>query len=349
MSQNKHRLLGVDLAKVLAMFFVVTIHLSNRSACPPDGALIKPFVDSVAMTGVDIFALASGYVGVCSVFKISRLVKLWLRVVALGCGMLLALQVLGVQGVSANAICKSLLPVTTNQYWYITAYFPLALFAPIINEGIKSSPKNNIRLILVALIVAIGFCTVVGFDFCKINYGYSFLWLLILYVLGAYWRLYINETFSAIKLSCCFAGIVALSGFASLSASILSRCIPIMQNVGIMEYTSPVTLALSIVIFALCLNLRQAGPKMSWIIHSLSVTSLSVYILHDNRVFSGKVLSPFLKQLQIETAYGWLLMVFIFAVLIYISGSIVEYFRLFLFKMFKIDRFAERVDDLLIK
>ena len=29
MSQSQDRLLGVDLAKVLAMFFVVVIHLSN--------------------------------------------------------------------------------------------------------------------------------------------------------------------------------------------------------------------------------------------------------------------------------------------------------------------------------
>ena len=92
MAQNQDRLLGVDLAKVLAMFFVVAIHLSNRSNCPASAMSIKPFVDSVAKTGVDIFAIASGYVGVCSVFKLSRLIKLWLRVVVLGCGMLLSIK-----------------------------------------------------------------------------------------------------------------------------------------------------------------------------------------------------------------------------------------------------------------
>ena len=310
---------------------------------------IKPFVDSVAKTGVDLFAIASGYVGVCSAFKLSRLIKLWLRVVVLGCGMLLTLMVVGVPGIGLNVICKSILPITTNQYWYITAYFPLALLAPLINEGIKIVPKNTIRIILVVLLVAIGGCTLVGLEFCKINYGYSFFWLLILYVFGAYWRLYINEAFSAIKLSCCLAGIVALSGFASLSASILSRCVPIMQNVGIMEYTSPVTLALSIVIFALCLNLRQAGTKVSHAIHFLSVTSLSVYILHDNRIFSGRVLSPFLKSLQIETAFGWLLMIVVFAALIYISASMVEYIRVQIFRVLRFDKFVGRFDRLLVK
>lgn len=341
MSKSQDRLLGVDLAKVLAMFFVVAIHLSNRSICPSSGMSIKPFVDSVAMTGVDIFAIASGYVGVCSAFKISRLIKLWLRVVVLGCGMLLTLKIIGVPDVGLKSICKSLLPITTNQYWYITAYFPLALFAPLVNEGIKIVPKNVIRIILVVLIAAIGSCALVGLDSCKINYGYSFLWLLILYVFGAYWRLYINEIFSTIKLSYCFISIVALSG--------LSRLVSIMGNIGFMEYTSPVTLALSIVVFALCLNLRQVNPKMNKIIHSLSLTSLSVYILHDNRIFSGRVLSPFLKSLQIETAYGWLLMITSFAVFIYMSASLIEFLRVFLFRVLGINKFAECFDRLLVE
>ena len=252
-------------------------------------------------------------------------------------------------GVELKAIYKSLLPITTNQYWYITAYFPLALFAPLINQGVKVVPKNMTRIILIVLLVAIGGCALMGLEFCKINYGYSFFWLLMLYVLGAYWRLYINETFSTIKLAYCFVGIVALSGLAVLSIRALSQHAPIMGNIGIMEYTSPITLGLSMVIFSLCLNLRQAGPKVSKTIRFLSLTSLSVYILHDNRIFSGRVLSPFLKSLQIETAFGWLWMIIAFAVFIYIAASAVEYVRAIVFKALGIDKVAERFDRLLVK
>ena len=81
------RLIGADIAKIIAMTFVVAVHadgsgLSNDVMLDKGLAyrLFRGMAHALFVTCIDIFAIVSGYVGVATRFKVSRVVKLWLRV-----------------------------------------------------------------------------------------------------------------------------------------------------------------------------------------------------------------------------------------------------------------------------
>ena len=76
----RDRVIGVDIAKILAMFMVVGIHISGfglpwSQGCEPalNERMIRSCCNAFFASCIDIFAMASGYLGVVTSFKLSRM------------------------------------------------------------------------------------------------------------------------------------------------------------------------------------------------------------------------------------------------------------------------------------
>jgi surface polysaccharide O-acyltransferase-like enzyme len=85
----KKRIIGIDLLRIVSMFMIMTLHtMSNGggllyhqvNTCHTQVILMMTFLNNIA---VDLFALISGYVGLHSHHRVSRIVELWLQVVFL--------------------------------------------------------------------------------------------------------------------------------------------------------------------------------------------------------------------------------------------------------------------------
>lgn len=144
-SSKHERIIGVDIAKIVAMILVVAVHV-NGFGLPyvgdnPTGLgylLLRSFLGAIFMACINIFAIASGYAGIMATFKISRLIRLWIQIVFTGLMVLICLDLFTDINVQTKDYLKACIPIAKKQYWYMTAYFMLCLVMPVLNAGIKS-------------------------------------------------------------------------------------------------------------------------------------------------------------------------------------------------------------------
>ena len=160
MEVKKERNYGIDLLRVVAMFFVIVLHSYGRGGILENAIIdstqykVAWLIEIIAYCAVDVFALVSGYV--CFKDKndkinISRYLNLWCQVVFYGLVINLVFSISGYATVSNSSYITALFPVSKNLYWYFTAYTGVFLLMPLINNGIKNTDNSLLIKIFVLL------------------------------------------------------------------------------------------------------------------------------------------------------------------------------------------------------
>lgn len=184
---------GVDLLRVVAMLYVVTLH-----SIGPGGILAAAqagsaqyhtawFLEIWTYCAVDIFALISGYVSYSDQHKPvrwSNYLLLWLQVVFYGAGVTLAFNFFHPELVTRQDLFQTFFPVTNGLYWYVTAYTGLFFLMPLLGAGCRTLSEPTLRKLFFGLLLAFSLYETF-FQKFTMGAGYSFLWISILYVLGA--------------------------------------------------------------------------------------------------------------------------------------------------------------------
>ena len=192
---QKERSLGLDLLRVFSALLVVAIHCFPLCA----GVNREPFALSplpdlffyaLALCGVNCFGLISGYVGYREEpgpLRLSALLGIWLQLVFYRVLFLLLPWKLGLSG-QAVSLPEILLPLSKRVNWYISAYFEMMLFAPLIQRAVRGcSRRENARICLglfslLALLLPLRFA--MDCDPLLLQDGYSWMWLGVLYFWG---------------------------------------------------------------------------------------------------------------------------------------------------------------------
>lgn len=201
--QNEQRFCGIDELKVTAMFLIVIGHLivqygigANLNSLNLTTYTIK-LLSTVSAGAVNCYALCTGFLMINKKARPARLIDLWFQVIFYSVlitslfSFLLHFNLIPAKiTISSEQWLTSLTPITRNSWWYASCYFGLFLLIPVLNYIINRVEKRHIQqFILFALIVASFSSFVYGDGLC-LKFGYSVTWLIILYVLGAYIRLY---------------------------------------------------------------------------------------------------------------------------------------------------------------
>lgn len=312
MDNGKGRIIGVDVAKIVAMLLVVAVHV-NGFGLPYGGdtppglgyMLMRSFLGAIFMACINIFALASGYVGITSSFKLSRIIRLWIQVVFTGLGVLVCIDLFTDINIRNIDYLNACVPIGKQLYWYMTAYFMLFFVMPLVNAGVRSLSREELRTVVLMLL---GF--ICGESFMSTVSalgtagGYSFEWLLVLYLTGAYIRLYnpLDNSkailLSAVGVSAIMAGWVPLA----IKKLPLPSALPHLFEFG--GYTSPFTVIIALCIFALCLKVRVVSEKWRKAIALLSSTTLGVYLIHVQPVFFKNVFICSVRKLAVFEGGG---------------------------------------------
>lgn len=85
-------------------------------------------------------------------------------------------------------------PIVSGQYWYITAYFGLLVFMPVINNGLNALTDKQLKQLVLLMFIIFSILPAVlnnrvpEFSLSK---GFEMTWLLILYIIGAYLKRHI--------------------------------------------------------------------------------------------------------------------------------------------------------------
>ena len=187
------RNLGIDFLRILSMFYVVILHTLGHGGIL--GAVSMGtyqyktvwFLEIWAYCAVDIFALISGYVGYHEekrTVKYSNYILLWEQVVFYGILVTFILKFFYPESISMLDMLGMLFPVTNGLYWYFTAYTGLFFCIPMVNIAMTKCSSNFAIKIFVAFIGVFSVYDIFVGRF-NLEQGYSFVWLLVLYVLGS--------------------------------------------------------------------------------------------------------------------------------------------------------------------
>jgi len=184
---------GIDLLRILSMFYVLILHSLGKGGIlktvEPGSAQFAAawFLEVVAHTAVDIFALISGYVSYRPKYKkvnFTNYVMLWLQVVSYGIVISIIGKILIPAAVTKKDLLLTIFPVLNDRYWYFTAYTAVFAISPLINKAIRSASEELLRKIFVVIIIVFSFFDNVAKRF-TLDGGYAFVWIALLYVLGA--------------------------------------------------------------------------------------------------------------------------------------------------------------------
>ena len=145
---------GIDCVKVLAVVFVILHHVVDCGLTMSDtaGGALKTvwyLTHTVALTCVNLFALATGYLCVTSSGAHRRLLTLWIQTLTIGLLISAAVAFAG-RRVSGWDWMRAVFPVVTGEYWYFTAYVVVCLFMPFVNPGARSLDDRTFTRLLIA-------------------------------------------------------------------------------------------------------------------------------------------------------------------------------------------------------
>lgn len=234
---QKEKNYGIELLRILAIVFVLILHILGRGAVYPyTGSSIVTSeraanyaaawtLETAAYGAVDLFALISGFVGLYSTFKFKKWLRLWVLVVFWGvfefflfdkCTFIfrgfndVLCKIIPVVGPTVERYVATwadykdvIFTIGTKQFWYFNMYTMLFIFLPILNEGLKKLGKKQLAVLSFVLFIAASvYKTIVDKDIFVMGGGYSAMWLIIMYVFGATAKKYHDDGFRPNKLLC---------------------------------------------------------------------------------------------------------------------------------------------------
>lgn len=199
------------------------------------------------------------------------------------------------------------LPVTTAKYWYFTAYLGMYLFSPFLVYAINNMPRHLVRNLLFCILAV--FCilpTILNRDPFWIHSGYSTLWLIVLFMVGAYIKKYnVLQSNSKRMLFLLYTGAVIIVWLIKYASEFL--CFSITGTVQIqnlfISYTSPLILAEAVALVLLFSKL-QFSAQLSKLIGKVAPAAFGVYLLHAHPLIWIHLLQDyFLSFGELSTAY----------------------------------------------
>ncbi len=355
---KKQRSLGIELFRVVAMFLIVLLHVLGHGGVYPNAAYMSAnykiawYLETLGYCAVNCYALISGYVGIGTKFKFRRIVHLWLEVffITTSTTVLFSLFVPG--SVTADQWLIALFPLTRREYWYFNAYVILFPFLPILNEGITRLGKRLHGRLMLYLFVITAILPILGDrDLFSLSWGYSGLWLAVMYVFGAYYRLYgIPKLPRPVLLGIFFgAGGVAWGAKIGIQALVmkgrLSSESMLAERAGdLIEYTSPFMVIMAIALLWFFAELPIKGGVTAFAVKWLGKSSFGVFLVHVGTMVWGAMGNAFVPLASLSPL-GMTASVLLVCTVFYLGCSAYSLARLGLFRVCRIDRAVEWAAD----
>ncbi|MGN0467094.1 MAG: acyltransferase family protein [Acutalibacteraceae bacterium] len=364
----KERNYGIDLLRSVAMFMVLILHILGNGGVlktakgSPAQLYAAWFLEIAAYCAVNCYALISGYVGYGSKHRYANLAELWLRVAYYTVILTLIFKLIVPDKVTPSFFIKAFLPVSGRQYWYFTAYFLMFLFLPLIEPGLKQLSRKQLRRMLASVLFLL---TVAGpimsvfldkdkKDMFLIKGGYSMIWLLVLYILGAYIRRFSAfKNISALKALIGYVSMVILTFAAKYLSDFLKAwnedSIPLINVTAAwlkksVSYCSPTILlsGLFLLLFFSKLKLPAFLKKLTAFFAPLS---FSVYLIHTNPLIWRTLMRNTFSSFASFSVPMLIIAVLGCAFTIFVFCSLLDTVRNAIFKKLKIKARLSSLED----
>ena len=302
-----------ELLRIFSMLLIIMHHFyvhGNFTSLSASNEFLMTIFEFGGKFGVIIFILISGYFGVSSKFKFTKLLKLILQVWFYSMLFYIIFASIGLVDFSFETLKSSLFPTTLRTYWFAGYYVILYIFSPFINSLLNTlNQQSNKKLLLLI------FTSLVMYYLTKIalhtpNVIFIFF---IIYTIGAYLRLrpfkFINSKSILLMFnSLLFCLIILLRYFTKYNF-----------------FTTDSLLLISLGIFTILLF--QKFNIQSNFINIVASSCFGIYLIHDNIYFSKTLWIDIFKNNTFS--YSWYLIFYGLAVvlIIFVVFSLIDLAR----------------------
>lgn len=335
--QNNKREYGLDLLRIVAMFFIVYIHfISHANGFTPNNTFDEPFYllekgfSAFGGFRVNVFILISGYflINKTNFDSKEKFKKIWSQtwfysvlIFAIAC-------FTGIELVWKDKLAV-FLPFLGYRYWFMTCYLVIILLAPFVNRAVKDlTQKQYKRLVLVVLgVMSLWQTFLPFFETIDRRNGLSVWWLLALYIVGGYIGKFYRDI--KIKKSLLFL-IYIVASFAQFCYSCQLEWINktyVDAKLSIPDYNNIFVVIASICIFLIFKQLK-INEKIGETISVFSGSVFAAYLLTDNASIRRTFYMDWLKMGQYwNTGFKSVGMIFFYSLIILIVAVYFDLIR----------------------
>ena len=346
---EKRRIASIELLRILSMLMVVTLHyISKTGALALPGEEMTPvrymggFLESFCIVAVNVYVLISGYFLSAVPFKVSRGVRLLAQVLfyTLLIPPVLRAAGLPIYGQGVWKAAAYFLPVSTEHYWFVSAYILMFVFSPLLNAAVEKLQRKALRTVLLLLLFFT--CLLKSISPVQLvtdRMGYDFGWFLVLYLLAAYIRkyglrrledpkraafVYIGSSLGVYGLHICLHMVNEKTGALSYYATVP------------FHYNSLLCLTGALGFFSLfrCLRLRENGFAAAFS-RAVAPHAFGVYLIHEQIDIRDRWviwMQTLTGNVQQESPLRFLLQALVTAVIVFTCCALIDCVRSRLFK-----------------
>ena len=262
---------GLDLMRLFCMLLIVILHVLGHggvlaSAATDAGYRAAWLLEAFAYVAVDCFALMRGFLGYPDKprpLHISSFISLWLEVVFYGVLSVGLCWLFDRPDLTRISAISALLPVTSYEYWFFTAYAVMFFLSPAINHLVRSGSERLVKAGVLGCVAGLSLLGTLGmYDPFRLAEGYSVIWLCTCYYLGA--SIKRLNTVDKVR--------------SSWGADVL------------MSYRSPTVLLASCAWLLLMVRL-EVPPRLARVLRFFAPAAFGVYLIHDNPLVRGVLMS----------------------------------------------------------
>lgn len=278
------------------MFMIVMLHSGShgRTLFISEGLNFHTiwfhFVEALSICSVDVFVLISGYFLCTQKFKLSRIIKMAFAVIFYSVAWYLITTYVFHEPLAKKELIRAVLPISYNQYWFISAYIGMYMLSPVLNVLIRNlNQKQHIGTI--ALLVAmfslwpdvLPFSSPLGIT----PKGYTVVWFVVLYIIAAYFQKYPvkmkpSKAFRNYVLSALVLLLIWMATAIVTKADSFENELHGQLTFYYYRYNSLVVLATAVFLWILFLNIRVENKFVQRVISFVAPLTMGVYLIHDN-------------------------------------------------------------------
>lgn len=333
-----------DLLKIIAMIMIIVLHfnlygISYKSLDTTSSIFgFANIMEYLCIGAVDLYVMITGYFMITSRRKLKKILELEFKIIIYSTFIYLFL--VGIHKIKFDAVpfIKLFFPLTTNTYWFMSAYLGLYILIPFINRLVNLMTKKeylNLLMILTVFMVILKSFFPTNFVYENAS-GYSLIWFIYLYLLAGYLRLYFQKKIPKSFLFLIIPCIIAIQLVAKISLLKIKNINVWNQIVNNqLAYNSVLVLILSVIIFVMFRNIKIEGKIKNKIIQKISSLTIGVYLFHEHPYFRDILWNEILQPSKYIGTYKFYLAFWADILLIFIVGCLIEFIYQFLIKIIK--------------
>ena len=325
---------GIDLLRLVLMFMVCVLHVLGKggvlAAARSVDHSVYWFMQVFSFCAVNAFAFISGYTAKNKPQKYSKIVDMWFQVWFYSFILSILLTIVGYDGDwGLKEIVLRFLPVASGEFWYFTAYFVLFFAMPMINPYLFDLDESKSRKVFIILFVMFSVLGLLRDAFCT-GYGYSPLWVIVLYCMGVLARKINLFSKWPTPMLCLLLFLCTCITWGEYE---------LLGTTELFIYISPAVLLSGI---CLVIIFSRFSPKGT-IIKYLSPLAFGIYLFQVSPVVWEEIINDAFAVAASKPIVIGVLYVLMFAFCIFVSGLIVEFLRSKLAQILGVHRLSEKI------